>query len=69
MNDELVGKDQVYEYYSQKINFLEELISNITNIESYLDIEINLCIVNLQISINDMQFYLLGRYNKFNNRE
>ena len=43
---------------------LQKLLNNIV-----LDIEINLCIVNLQISINDMQFYLLGRYNKFNNRE
>lgn len=50
LNDQLVGKDQVYEYYSQKINFLEELISNITNIESYLDIEINLWKLNLQIN-------------------
>ena len=50
LNDELVGKDQVYEYYSQKMDFLEDLISNITDIESYLDIEINLWKLNLQIS-------------------
>jgi hypothetical protein len=50
MNNELVDKDEIFDFYSKKINFLEDLISNISDIESYLDIEINLWKLNLLIN-------------------